>query len=147
MYRVEWIRAPDKGTMAMNQNCGDLGRIDLTAPEGLNDHVARLQLVFGCNLLRSHFPGAGNLSIEVIPLGGAHGRHALACLGKGGSPAAVGVDNDAQSGEGAIKGHVGIGVAGGLSLALYPFSRFQTDYYHVFGFHVIVLYSGRLNNH
>ena len=147
MHRVEGVGAPGKGAVAVDQDGGDLGGVDVPGAEGLDDDVARLQLVLAGDLLRGHLPGAGNLPVEVVPLGGAHGGHALARLGEGGGPAAVGVDDAPQGGEGVVEGQVGIGVAGGLPLALHPLAGLQAHHHHVLGGHVVILHPRGLDDH
>ena len=94
--RVKGVRSPGEGAVTMDQHRRNLRQVQLPLPEGLNNDIPRLLLIAPGDFLRRHFPGAGNLAVEVVPLGGPLGGNPFPRLGKGGGPAAVRVDNASQ---------------------------------------------------
>ena len=63
------VLTPGEGAVAVDQDSGNGHGID--ALEGLDDDIAGLQLILAADLLGGHLPGAGDLTIEVVTLGGA----------------------------------------------------------------------------
>ena len=139
------VSTPGEHAVAVDQHAGDGHGV--LALEGLDDHVARLQLILPVDLLLGHLTGAGDLAVEIVPVGGAHGRNAHARLGEAGGPAAVGVDHAPQIGEGPVQGQVGGGVGGGLIAALHPLAGLQVQHHHVLGGHGVILHAGGLDDH
>ena len=91
------ITAPGEGSVAVDQNCRNLGGI--LVRKGFHNDVAGLLLIGPGDFRRSHLPSAGDFTVEVVALSGYQGLNAEACLGEGGGPAGMGVDDAAAVGE------------------------------------------------
>ena len=142
--RLHGVLAPGEGTVAVHQHRRDIQGVDTL--EGLDNDAARLPLVFPGDFIRGHLSGAGDIPIEIVPLGGAHGRDVSARLGKGGGPAAVGVDHAAHCGKGFVQLHMGGGVAGRSPRSLCHLAV-QVHHHQVLRRHALVGHAGGLDDH
>ena len=112
MHRFVRVLAPGERSVALYENRRNAHRVN--SVERFNYDLAGLLFVLAADLLRGHRPGAGDLVVEVVALGGAHRLNANARLRERGRPAAVGVYNSSDSRESAVRLQVSRRVAGGL---------------------------------
>ena len=113
-------------------NLGELGgEIRILIGKGFHDDLSGFFFVFTLDLGRGHRPGAGDLSVEVVGVGGAHGHDALTGLGKTDRPAGVGVNDAADVGESLIELQMGGRIAGGTKISFHDLSV-QADHDHIF---------------
>ena len=143
VHGVFGIGSPGERAVAVDQHGGDsLGGL---ARERLDDDLAGLLLIFARDLLRRHWTGAGDLTIEVVALRRAHGDDADARLRKARCPAGVRVDDAADPGEGTVQLHMRRRVARGLPFALDDLAvQIHDD--HVPDRHAVIADAGRLDD-
>ena len=131
--------------MAVHQHRGDV--VGALALEGLHNDLAGFQLVLPGDFLGGHLAGAGDFPVEVVPVGGAQSRHAPAHLAEDGGPPAVGVHHAADVLKAAVQLAVGVGVGGGVPLALHLFAGADVHQHHVLGGELVVLHAAGLDGH
>ena len=118
------ILTPREGTMILDQYSRCVHGIDVVATETVDDHHARLLLIFG-HLCLHHTVGAGDAVVEVVGMGGADVGDVFSGLRPCGGVGAVSVDNAAQFRELTIEHQMSRGVAGGVQLAIDDFARLE----------------------
>ena len=74
------VLAPGERTVALYENRRNAHRVN--SVERFNYNLAGLLFVLATDLLRGHSPGAGDLAVEVVALGGAHRLDSYSCLRK-----------------------------------------------------------------
>ena len=122
------VLAPGERTVALYENRRNAHRVN--SVERFNYDLVGLLFVLAADLLRGHRPGAGDLAVEVVALGGAHRLNANARLRERGRPAAVGVYNSSDSRECAVQLQVSRRVAGGLYNYHSALAVFMTEIAH-----------------
>ena len=80
MHRFVRVLAPGERTVALYENRRNAHRVN--SVERFNYNLAGLLFVLAADLLRGHSPGAGDLAVEVVALGGAHRLDSYSCLRK-----------------------------------------------------------------
>ena len=131
--------------MAEAQHRGDSLGVQAPLFEGFHNGDAGVQLIVLVQLLLGQVAGAGDAAVEIVGMGGAVAGQIFTGLGPGDSIGAVGMDDTAHLGEGVVEHHVGLGVGGGIQLALHLVAL-QVHNHHVAGGELIVIHAAGLDD-
>ena len=86
---VEGVRAPGEGSVAVDQNGGNLHGVNVPLLKGLDDDIAGLQLIAPGDLRPGHLPCAGDLAVKIVAVRCAKCRNTHALLRHSGGPAGM----------------------------------------------------------
>ena len=109
VHRLQGTLAPGERTVRMHHDAGNSGGV--SAGKGFDDNLAGLLFVFARDLIGRHEAGAGDVTIEIIPVRRAHGGNIAPSLSERSRPAGVRMNDAAALGERLVKLHMRGGVA------------------------------------
>ena len=139
------VLAPGEGAVAVADDRGHGDGVDAAFLEGLDDDVAGVELIALVQLLLRQVARAGDRAVKVVGVGGAEAGDVLPGLGPADGVGAVGVDDAADLREGVVEHQMGLGVGGGVQLAL-DLVAFQVHDHQILGPELVVLHAGGLDD-
>ena len=145
VHCVLGVGAPGKGPVAVHQHCRDVLRA--FPLEGFHNHLAGFQLILPADLLGGHLPGAGDLPVKVVPVGGAQCGDAPAHLAENGGPPAVGVHHAPNVLKSPVQLTVGVRIRGGVPFALHFFPGTDIHQHHILRGELFILHAAGLDGH
>ena len=147
VHRLGRILAPGEGAVADADHAWDGRGLNAPLLKSVHNDDPGVFLIVLLQLTLGQMAGAGDGAVKVVGVGGAEAGDILPRLGPGHGVGAVGVDNAPHARERLVQLQMGLGIAGGLPLALHPLAGLQADHHHVSGGHAVVLHPGGLDDH
>gem|GEM_PF-6710989 len=120
MDRIESVGAPGEGTVVLDEDSGSVVGIEPCEP--FDDDVSGLLLVLAEHFVLPHVPGAGDIVMEVVRVGGSDVGDVLPGLCPCGGIGRMGVDYSADVLESLIEDKMCRGVGRGIEIPLHDFT-------------------------
>ncbi len=134
----EGVGAPCEGGVAVLEDAGDGGGVELEVVEGFDDGETCHAFVAGGDFFGGEGAADGDFPVEVVSVGGAEAGEWAAGLGPCGGGGAVGVADPCGGGEGAVDFEVGVAVGGRVEGAFDTAAGFEIEDDEVFGAETVV---------
>ena len=134
----ECVGAPCEGGVAVLEDAGDGGGVEVEMVEGFDDGEPGHAFVACGDFVGGERAADGDLAVEVVGVGGAEAGERFAGLGPCGGGGAVGMADAAGGGEGAVDFEVGVAVGGRVEGAFDAAAGFEVEDDEVFGAETVV---------
>ena len=143
--RLVGVLAPREWPVVLDEHSRRMHVVDVVALEAVDNHHARVVLVFG-HLAGCHVVGAGDGVMEIVGMSGTDVGNVETGLRPRRGVGGVGVYHAAYLGKLTVEHQVGGRVGRGFEVALHHLAGVQVDHHHVVGLHVVVAHTRRFDD-